>query len=151
MQTANLTVAFLDLPAGAYYDAVTGRLTWTPGPGQVGDYVVTALVGDGFDARRQTFTLRVVAEAAANVPQIAINLTPAFPVLPGQSVVATARADAWSGIATLTAEIREGDGAWRSVALDAAGRLTLSAAQPGLLELRITATDRDWKIGTERH
>ena len=84
VQTANLTVAFLDLPAGADYDAVTGRLTWTPGPGQVGDTVVTALVGDGHDARRQTFTLRVVAEAAANAPQIAINLTPAFPVLPGQ-------------------------------------------------------------------
>lgn len=45
--------------------AQTRRLNWTPGPGQVGDFVVTARVSDGLNTSWQTFTLRVVAEEVA--------------------------------------------------------------------------------------
>lgn len=37
------------LPEGASYDATARQLTWSPGPGQVGDYIVTARAWDGFN------------------------------------------------------------------------------------------------------
>jgi hypothetical protein len=68
------------------------------------------------------------------------------------------RADAWSGIAELAVAVRgaaigplmgsesgpeSGPEIWHDVALDSAGRIRLSASQPGLIEMRVVATDRD--------
>ncbi|MDZ4253493.1 MAG: hypothetical protein U1A72_13070 [Sulfuritalea sp.] len=44
-----------------------------------------------------------------------------------------------------------GSDAWQSVALDAAGRLKLQPSQPGLIEVRVTATDRDGFVATQTH
>ncbi|WP_291995607.1 tandem-95 repeat protein [Candidatus Accumulibacter sp. ACC003] len=96
--------------------------------------------------------MRVVADAAANAPKIVVSTTPSTPLLPGQSVLASVRADAWSGIARIAVELRDGqDGDWQSLALDAAGRVKLLATRPGLLELRVTATDRDGFVATRLH
>ncbi|MDR0673568.1 MAG: putative Ig domain-containing protein, partial [Zoogloeaceae bacterium] len=46
-QTESLTVSFQNLPEGAIYDAASQRLVWSPGPGQLGDHAVTAVVSDG--------------------------------------------------------------------------------------------------------
>ena len=99
-QTAALAVSFINLPDGASYDAQTHRLNWVPGPGQIGDFTVTARVSDGKNTATRTFTLRVVAEAAANQPKITVSTTPGAPALPGQTIITSVRADAWSGIAS---------------------------------------------------
>jgi VCBS repeat-containing protein len=99
--------------------------------------------------------LRVVAEASANLPKITVSTTPSTPVLPGQTVIASVRADAWSGIADIAAEVRGsglGDAdTWQPVALDSAGRIKLLPTQPGLIELRVTATDKDGFASRQTH
>jgi hypothetical protein len=168
-QTAALAISFSGLPEGARYDADSRHLVWTPGAGQIGDFTVSATVRDG-QARNGTastvFTLRVVAEAAANAPTILVSTTPSTPALPGQTILASVRADAWSGIAQLAVAVRgaalgplvgpasdagseagsgpeNGPEIWHDVTLDSAGRIRLSASQPGLIEMRVVATDRD--------
>ncbi|MCB1943385.1 MAG: putative Ig domain-containing protein, partial [Candidatus Accumulibacter sp.] len=154
-QTAALAVSFSGLPEGATYDVRSQRLNWTPGPGQLGDFTVTASVSDGHagnGTHSATFELRVVADAADNAPKIVVSTTPSAAALPGQTVVATVRAEAWSGIARLAVEMREGEGnAWQSLALDAAGRLKLLPTRPGLIDLRVTASDRDGFVSTRLH
>jgi len=154
-QTAALAISFANLPEGAGYDAQMRRLNWVPGPGQIGDFTVTASVSDGKNTTARTFTLRVVAEASANQPKITVSTTPSTPALPGQTVIASVRADAWSGIADIVAEVR-GSGLgdadnWQTVALDSAGRIKLLPTQPGLIEVRVTATDNDSFVSVETH
>jgi len=152
-QTAALAVSFANLPEGAGYDAQTRRLNWVSGPGQIGDFTVTAQASDGKNTTSRTFTLRVVAEASANLPKITVSTTPSTPALPGQAVIASVRADAWSGIADIVAEVR-GSGlgdVWQPVALDSAGRMKLLSTQPGLIEVRVTATDRDGFVSSQTH
>jgi hypothetical protein len=153
-QTAALTIRFANLPEGAVYDPQTRRLTWTPGPGQIGDTVVTAQVFDGRSGPQAststTFVLRAVANAEANPPSIVVSTTPSLPANPGQLVTASVRADSWSGIARLFVELRSGE-SWQSVALDAAGRFRFTPDQPGLIDLRVTAIDRDGFTATSIH
>ncbi|MBK6595653.1 MAG: hypothetical protein IPG23_24810 [Burkholderiales bacterium] len=111
-------------------------------------------MSDGRNDSTQLFTLRVVADASANAPSILVSTTPSTPALPGQTIIATVRADAWSGIAGTAVEMRGsalGTDTWQSVALDAAGRLKLTPTQPGLIEVRVTATDRDGFVTTQTH
>jgi len=150
-QTQTLTVAFENLPEGASFDAASGHLRWTPGPGQVGDFVVLARVSDGLNTSLESFTLRVVAndDAAlrANSPKVLVNLTPATPALPGQTVVATVRASSFSAIANVAVQVRGsalGDALnWQPATLDSTGRLKLVPTLPGLIEVLVTATDAD--------
>ena len=68
-QTQALTVTFNNLPTGAVYNAQAGTLTWTPGPGQVGDYQITANVTDSFGTTTtRVFTLRVAADCHRQRP-----------------------------------------------------------------------------------
>jgi hypothetical protein len=150
-QTAALILSFTNLPEGARYDAPSGRLLWTPGPGQVGDFVVFAHASDGRNTTTRSFTLRVVADEAAAAPKILVNLTPSSPVLPGQVVLATVRATSFSPIATLQVQVRGaavGHDDWTPVALDSLGRLDLAPVLPGLVEIRVTATDVDGFVAT---
>ncbi|MDB5857580.1 MAG: hypothetical protein JWQ76_1269, partial [Ramlibacter sp.] len=158
-QTQALVIRFDGLPEGAVYDAVTKRLNWTPGPGQIGDYVVTAVATDGAPSgamtARQSFVLRVVVDEAANAPEISVTTTPSAPALPGQLVLATVRADSYSAIASLSVQVRGLDttlpSQWQTVALDGAGRLRLTPARPGLVDIKVTATDVDGFSRTEVH
>ncbi|MCM8597201.1 MAG: putative Ig domain-containing protein, partial [Candidatus Accumulibacter sp.] len=130
-QTRSLTISFANLPAGASFDQQRKRLDWTPGPGQIGDTVVTVRASDGLTSGNASascnFVLRAVANSEANVPTIFISTTPELPANPGQLVIGSVRADAWSGIASLKVERRGSElDAWQSVALDAAGRFHLT-------------------------
>ena len=143
-QTAALAISFAGLPDGATYDAQTKHLNWTPGPGQVGDFTVTAQASDGKNTTSQNFVLRVEADAAANAPKVLISTTPSTPAQPGQTVLATIRAQGYSAIQTLAVQVRgaalssvlspQSSDVWQTVALDSAGRLHLSPTQPGLLK-----------------
>ncbi|HLF95978.1 MAG TPA: CARDB domain-containing protein, partial [Methylococcaceae bacterium] len=153
-QTQALAIRFTHLPEGALFDPQSRRLTWTPGPGQIGDFTITAQAFDGQNTATQTFTVRVVADASANAPHILISTTPSTPALPGQTVVATVRSDAYSAIAHLAVQVRGealGTQDWQTMALDGAGRLRLTPTQPGLIEIQVTATDRDGFSATETH
>jgi hypothetical protein len=146
-QTQALTIVFDNLPEGATYDAQTNKLNWIPGPGQVGDFTITARVSDGAGSTAQTstqtFTLRVVADAQASAPAIVVDLTPSTPVLPGQTVLATVRASSYGNIASIRAQLQNADNTWTDLILDSAGRIKLAPAAPGLVNIRVTATDVD--------
>jgi hypothetical protein len=124
------------LPEGASLNSTTGEFSWTPGAGQAGDYLVMVRVTDG-----KTATLRPLALRAAQQPQrpdVAIELTPGFPVVPGQAVAITVLADAFSAVAAKTLAI---DGT--PVALDSRGRAFYTPGASGLVHLQASATDLD--------
>jgi hypothetical protein len=160
-QTAALAISFVGLPDGATYDAQTMHLNWTPGPGQVGDFTITAQASDGKNITSQSFVLRVVADVAANAPKVLISTTPSTPAQPGQTLVATIRAQSYSAIQTLAVQVRgaalssvlspQSSDTWQTVALDSAGRLHLTPTQPGLLEIQVTAIDQDGFSTTQTH
>ncbi|MDB5858608.1 MAG: hypothetical protein JWQ76_2297, partial [Ramlibacter sp.] len=158
-QTQALAIGFTGLPAGASYDAATRKLSWVPGPGQVGDFVVTAVVADtavqGALTTRQSFVLRVAADASALAPTITVSTTPSGPALPGQLVVATVRAESFAAMGSIVVHVRGLDaaqpGAWQPVALDAAGRMRFTPLAAGLVDIRVTATDVDGFSATEIH
>ncbi|MFN9747507.1 MAG: putative Ig domain-containing protein, partial [Betaproteobacteria bacterium] len=145
-QTAALSVSFSGLPEGARYDAASGRLLWTPGPGQVADHLVLATVSDGRNSVTRGFMLRVVADRAANAPGLLVNLTPSTPALPGQQVLATVRAQGFSPIVQLQVHARGaalGLADWTALTPDAMGRLRLLPTAAGVAELRVRAVDAD--------
>ncbi|WEI17184.1 Ig-like domain-containing protein [Acinetobacter proteolyticus] len=146
VQTQALTVSFEQLPQGAYYDATSGRLSWTPSAGQVGKFVFYARISDGYDTVRQAITFNVVAEQKAYQPDLHIETTPAIPVVAGQIVTTTVRADSFSAIANTVIEVRGsalGTDQWQAVTLDSTGRIKLTGQQPGLIEIRATTIDID--------
>ncbi len=62
----NLTYTAVDLPLDAVLDAVTGRFTWTPNPGQMGDYAVIYAVSDSEKTVTQTSLVRVAMPGSNN-------------------------------------------------------------------------------------
>ncbi|HEU6455810.1 MAG TPA: Ig-like domain-containing protein [Roseateles sp.] len=105
-----------------------------------------ATVSDGRNTTTNSFVLRVAASPDANAPKLLVSLTPSTPVLPGQVVLATVRADAFSPVASLTVQARGagiGQADWVPVTLDGLGRVRLTPSAPGLIELRVTAVDAD--------
>src|SRR6185295_12730457 len=120
----------------ATLDAITGAFAWTPGAGQAGDYLVMVGITDG-----KTLTQRGLALHAAVAPQgpdVAIELTPSFPAVPGQKVEITVLADAFSAVAAKTLTV---DGA--ALTLDERGRASFTPNATGLYHLVATATDLD--------
>ena len=152
-QTQALSVSFSGLPEGASFDGQ--NLNWTPGPGQIGDYVISAQISDGRNTTTKTFTVRSIADAAANAPKISVSSTPSTPALPGQLIVVTVRADAYSPISSVRVEARGaalGDAEqWQNIEVDSAGRAKFTPSAPGLIELRVTARDQDGFVGTQTH
>ena len=74
----------------------SGQFTWTPGPGQVGEYLVVLSVSDGKTQVQRGLALPV--DALPVGPQVSVSLTPSFPSLPGQPVALTVLADAFSAM-----------------------------------------------------
>ncbi|MFH1842062.1 MAG: Ig-like domain-containing protein, partial [bacterium] len=133
---ADLVFSAFDMPEGAVLDADTGLFSWTPGPGQVGEYLVTLQAGDGLLHDRQTIVLRASLEPVA--PSVRIELTPSFPALPGQKVLVHAIADSLADIASLRLFV-----GGQEVSMDDRGRATLTAGSPGKVNLVAVATDAD--------
>src|SRR5262249_53947889 len=131
-----LTFSSEGRPEGASINATTGAFDWTPGPGQAGDYLVLVNLTDGQASTTRALVVRATTEP--QLPDVSIELTPSFAVVPGQKVAITVLADAFSGIASrsLTA-----DGV--PVALDDHGRATFFPAATGRVTLLGTATDLD--------
>ncbi|WP_205678900.1 CARDB domain-containing protein [Aquisphaera insulae] len=135
-----LVYSAVGLPDGATIDPATGRFSWRPGPGQAGDAVVQFSVSDG----EATAMVPVVLRAAIvpEPPAVSIELTPSFPVVPGQKVLVHAIAAGLAEIAGLTLSI---DG--QSVTLDAQGRAQIVAGAPGRRVVEALATDIDGLVG----
>ncbi|MEH2057548.1 MAG: putative Ig domain-containing protein [Nostoc sp.] len=136
----NLTYSAVDLPLGAVLDGLTGRFTWTPNPGQVGDYAVTYAVTDGEKTVTQTSLVRVAV--APTPPIVNFDLTPSFPAVPGQKVIVQTLANGLAAITNITATV---DG--RPVTVDSQGRIEIIPTTPGRLVVDVTATDADGRVG----
>ena len=95
-----LTYRALDLPEGATLDTATGLFRWTPGPGQAGDFGLTFVVSDGESEASRTITVH--AAIVPEPPLVTVELTPSFPVVPGQKVVAHVIARGRADITGLT-------------------------------------------------
>ena len=66
------------LPQGATFDGTTGLFSWTPGPGQAGDYFATFTADDGELQTRETIVLHTTLEPVWPSPtSCRIELTPA--------------------------------------------------------------------------
>ena len=93
------------MPEGASYGVIQQRLNWTPGPGQVGDFVVTAQAFDGISTTQMTFTLRVV-QRRRQCPECADRQRARTSTLPGQNLLVTVRASSYSAISSLAVQVR---------------------------------------------
>ncbi|MCA9051486.1 MAG: tandem-95 repeat protein, partial [Planctomycetaceae bacterium] len=125
-----------NLPEGAALDPSTGVFTWRPGPGQLGEHIVTFVVDDGEAQARRTVVLQVDLEPKP--PTVRIELTPSFPVLPGQNVLVTVQAAGFSPIVSRTLTLDS-----VAVPLRADGSAVVKAELPGIHSLTATATDEN--------
>jgi YD repeat-containing protein len=130
-----------NLPVGAAFDPATGEFQWVPGPGQAGDHTFTLAVSDGHTTVSEVILIRASVDPA--LPEVAIEVTPSFPMTPGQPVLLHAAADSLGRITVLTLEVNGSP-----LPLDAQGRATLTPSQPGRYRLTATATDIDGLVGT---
>ncbi|WP_372895479.1 putative Ig domain-containing protein, partial [Stieleria sp.] len=129
-----LTFSANGLPTGATLDPSSGRLTWTPGAGQVGDYVVTYLVSDGRTSASRAAILR--ASLTPEVPVVRIELTPSFPVVPGQTVQIRSSISSFSKVADRAIYING-----QPLVLDSRGRGEFIPAASGKYTVTATATN----------
>ncbi|MEO1006886.1 MAG: putative Ig domain-containing protein, partial [Cyanobacteria bacterium J06638_38] len=130
-----------NLPDGAVLNPNTGIVTWTPSPGQVGDYVVTYQVSDGEITAEKNALIRV--ETQPTPPIVNIELTPSFPAIPGQKVVISALADSFTNIETITLTANG-----QELTLDERNRGEFVPEQPGRIEIVATATDAAGRTAT---
>ncbi len=137
----SLTYSALNLPVGATLNPQTGQFSWTPGPSQGGDFVVTLEVSDGQATTAQNILIR--SSVQPQLPGVTLILTPSFPAIPGQKVTINAIA---SSVAPIASVIVLYNG--QPLTLDANGRATVTAGSPGETLIQATATDQDGLVGT---
>ena len=135
-----LTYAADDLPSGATLDSQTGRFDWTPGPGQAGQHVVVFTVSDG----ATTVSRSTVIQAAitSEPPQVSVEMTPSFAVVPGQRVLLHAFATSLADIVSVELMVNG-----LPIALDDQGRGTFIPQDLGRSLVEATATDADGLVG----
>jgi Putative Ig domain/Bacterial Ig domain/Dockerin type I domain/RHS Repeat/Bacterial Ig-like domain (group 2) len=137
-----LTYSAKGLPDGATLDAGTGAIQWTPGAGQVGDYLVLASVTDGSLSATSPLILR--ATTTPNLPNVVIVQTPSFAAVPGQEVLVHVAATGFVSITNVSVTV---DG--KPLTLDAQGRAHVAASQPGKMTIIAQATDADGLVGSD--
>ncbi|MDH5639643.1 MAG: putative Ig domain-containing protein, partial [Nitrospira sp.] len=138
---SRLTFHAVGLPEGATLDETNGLFRWTPGIGQIGDYLMLVTVSDGQATTTDSFVLRAGTEL--QTPHVQIDLTPSFPVVPGQKVLASVLASSLAEIVSTTISVNG-----QPVTFDHLGRAVITAGGPGELVVRATATDADGVTGT---
>ena len=138
---SSLTYSVTGLPEGATLNANTGEFRWTPGAGQAGDYLMLVTVSDGITTAVDPFTIRAGTELQQ--PHVQIELTPSFPVVPGQKVLANVLAQGFAQITGTTITV---DG--QPVTFDNLGRAVITAGGPGRMVIHATATDADGLTST---
>ena len=139
-QGTTFTYSAIGLPQGASLDASTGQFSWTPGPGQAGDYAVVFGVSDGLTTTTRAVVVRAAFDDQA--PSVNLELTPSFPARPGQQVLVHAIAGSLARIESLVVKV---DG--QQVPLDEHGRARVTAGSPGKVLVEAWATDADGLIG----
>jgi hypothetical protein len=136
-----LTYAATGLPEGATLDAHTGQISWTPGAGQAGDYLLKASVSDGHTVVTEPIVIR--ATTTPELPSVLIEKTPSFPAVPGQDVLIHVIATGFADIASVTVTYNG-----TPLTLDSQGRAHVTAGQPGVGEIVAHATDAQGFVGT---
>jgi len=72
----SLTVSVSGLPGGASYNSSTRTITWTPGTGDTGVYMVTITADDGTTSKSRPFPIIVKSDAGSGpIPSGPQNLT----------------------------------------------------------------------------
>ena len=98
-----LKYSAINLPDGATINENTGKVVFTPNPGQVGDYVITYVVNDGETSVEKNALIKV--EITPTPPIINLELTPSFPAIPGQKVIINPLADSFTDIADVSVTV----------------------------------------------
>ena len=129
-----LEYSAIALPEGAVLNSTTGEISWTPSPGQLGDFIVTYQVFDGEVTVEQNALIRV--ETPATPPAVDLEFTPSFPAIPGQRVTINALADSFTDVEEITLTVNG-----EEVALDERNRAEFIPQNPGRIEVTATATD----------
>jgi hypothetical protein len=135
-----LTFSAENLPEGATLDPLTGRFQWTPGPGQTGDSPIAFLVSDGQASVSRSALIR--ADIAPVNPEVTLELTPSFAVVPGQRVLVHVQASTLADVRVLSLTLDN-----QSVNLDAQGRGSILALAPSRHIFEATAIDADGMVG----
>jgi YVTN family beta-propeller protein/YD repeat-containing protein len=133
---ATLSYRADDLPAGAALDPATGLFTWTPLATQLGEHRLRFTVSDGQASTSRAVTL--VVSFTPIPPDLTVELTPGFPVTPGQAVLIHPIAAGVADIATLNVRV---DG--QTLALDRYGRARFVPDRTGRFTVLATAVDVD--------
>ncbi len=140
-----LTYATNDLPLGATLNATTGEFKWTPTAGQLGSYFINFSVSDGELTVNKTATIKVLNQIEP--PKLILDLTPSFPVLPGQKAIVSILADSIADIADIQVKV---DGvlinSFKYNSSHNGGEFTFTSSQTGRHELEIIATDADGRV-----
>ena len=140
-----LTYATNDLPLGATLHSTTGEFKWTPTAGQLGSYFINFSVSDGELTVNKTATIKV--QNQIEPPKVTLDLTPSFPVLPGQKVIVSTLADSIADIAEIKVKV---DGvlvdSFKYNSSHNGGNFTFTSSQTGRHELEIIATDVDGRV-----
>jgi hypothetical protein len=135
----------IDLPTGSSLDSNTGEFKWIPDAAQVGVHNVSFTVSDGEETVKRIVTIKVRNQIDA--PKLSIDLTPGFPVLPGQRVIVNALADSEADIAGFKVVV---DGqeinTFQPNATRNGGSFTFISNQTGRHNLSITVTDLDGRV-----
>ena len=137
---STLSYSAVGLPEDATLDSATGEFSWTPNPGQLGDYPITFTVSDGNAEVSKTVLVRAVLRPEP-LP-VNIELTPSFPAIPNQPVLIHAIADSLGDIVSVDLVV---DG--EPLEIDEKGRGQFIPETPGLYEVIATATDTDGRVG----
>ncbi len=135
-----LSYSALRLPDGATVNASTGMFSWTPRPGQAGEYLVTFFASDGKRQAQQTMSLVVTNDIV--VPFVQMELVPSFPATPNENVQVRVTASSRVGIQSVKLFA---DGV--EVPLNPQGFATLRSTAPGQVVLEAIAEDRQGVVG----
>jgi RHS repeat-associated protein len=136
-----------NLPLGATLNALTGEFIWLPMPGQLGTYPIDFQVSDG----EMTATSQSIIRIANNLtpPQLTVDLTPSFPVLPSRKVVINALAESFADIDKIEVKV---DGSlandFRYNDSHNGGSFTFSSGVTGRHIINVTATDIEGRSTT---